>query len=507
MKKLIVFSALTFVALAVRAALPEPDLLARIHFAGTQKISTEKNAADFNNTFGCAEAIALRHQTADRLAPWLAGWLNAKLGTSVTGGAAKLRPLLDDLQQSEWFLEARTGANGQAQAALAIKLDAAHAKIWETALKPYFAGGTFQQTGGWLIFDSGTAGLKLSGVVAQASKSSAADVASLDVNWPRLAKWYPRLKELALPQTRFVITSPDEDFRVAGKLFFPESLNLNLEAWQFPSNLVHQPFVSFTAARGFAAWLKTQNWARDFQITSSPNQLYIWALQQIPYQTFAAAPVANAADALSQLYTRLSPAFAPQNPPTTMLMPFKLVKSTNEIVLQGAPFVAPYIQALREPEGQFLLAGAFPNTPRSKPLPPELFQRLSQKNLLLYHWEITAERLPLALQLSQLTLLLSEHRQLPSESASIKWIQHVAPKLGNTVTEVFQTGPAEMSFNRKAPGIFTALELLALGSWLEAPDFPHCNLNLPPRPTRLKRTPPRVPLSTPAPAPAVSPKK
>jgi hypothetical protein len=49
------------------------------------------------------------------------------------------------------------------------------------------------------------------------------------------------------------------------------------------------------------------------------------------------------------------------------------------------------------------------------------------------------------------------------------------------VTEVTQTGPEELSFDRKAPSGLNAVELIALANWLEAPNFPGCDLLLPPR--------------------------
>lgn len=96
--------ALSFSVLATRAALPQPDLLTQIHFAGAQKISAQANAAAFTNEFCSPQALALRAQTATKLAAWLAGWLqtNLNLSAPVPGGTAKLRPLLDDLQSSEF---------------------------------------------------------------------------------------------------------------------------------------------------------------------------------------------------------------------------------------------------------------------------------------------------------------------------------------------------------------------------------------------------------------------
>jgi hypothetical protein len=43
-----------------------------------------------------------------------------------------------------------------------------------------------------------------------------------------------------------------------------------------------------------------------------------------------------------------------------------------------------------------------------------------------------------------------------------------------------------LSFTRKAPGGLTAVELTALANWLEAPNFPGCDLSLP-APKRLPK--------------------
>ena len=504
MKKIFSILAVLLATAAVRAALPSPDLIAQIHFAGAQKFSAAPNVAAFTNEFCSAEAVALRQQTADKLSTWLAGWLQTNAAVTVADGAAKLRPLLDDLQNSEWFLEARAAVNGKPEVAIAIKLNAVRAQLWQTNLTPFFRTAGFKSSGGWLFFYSD---LEATGLGDRLfTRISQADNAwlTLDVNWPRLAQWYPKLKELGLPETQFTVTAPDDNFRLTGKFLFPENLALNLEPWRVPTNTIHQPFVSLTAVRGFAAWLQSQPWAQPYKVLPAPNQMFVWALPQVPYQTFAALPFADATDALAQAYARLQPVFNPQTPsPGNFLTPFTLERTNNEISLIGIPFIAPYLRTVREPAGQFLLAGAFPNTPRSKPLPPELFQRLAASNLVLYHWEITAERLSQALNLSQLGLLLTAHRQLEGESAAMKWIQNTAPKLGNNVTEIFQTGPAEMTFTRKAPGIFTAMELLALGNWLEAPNFPGCDLNLPPRPKNRKlhpHLPTAMPLPMPAPA-------
>ncbi|MGH7950680.1 MAG: hypothetical protein ACREFE_02000, partial [Limisphaerales bacterium] len=98
-----------------------------------------------------------------------------------------------------------------------------------------------------------------------------------------------------------------------------------------------------------------------------------------------------------------------------------------------------------------------------------------------------AERLKELPQLAQLTLMLTGHKQLDAKSAAAKWLNRIGPTLGNTVTEITRTAPDELTFTRKAPGGLTAIELLALANWLEAPNFPGCDLRMPARPTNLER--------------------
>jgi hypothetical protein len=69
---------------------------------------------------------------------------------------------------------------------------------------------------------------------------------------------------------------------------------------------------------------------------------------------------------------------------------------------------------------------------------------------------------------------------LEGGSATLQWLNHIGPTLGDSVTEVTQTGPSELSFKRSAPAGLTAIELIALAEWLEGPNFPSFDLSLPP---------------------------
>jgi hypothetical protein len=229
--------------------------------------------------------------------------------------------------------------------------------------------------------------------------------------------------------------------------------------------------------------------------------VFIWAMAQMPLQTFAAVPVPDARKALTQFEQKLS---ANTNWQSHLMMPLTMEVTSNRISWLGLPFIVPSLEALHEPFGDFLVAGVFPNGPKTRPLPPELFLRLAQSNLVYYHWEITADRLKQLPNLTQLALMVTRHRQLDAQSAAAKWLDRIGPTLGNNVTEVTQTAPNELLFTRKAPGGLTAVELTALANWLEAPNFPGCDLRLPPplHPLKLNRPRPQSPGQSAVPPPA-----
>jgi hypothetical protein len=343
------------------------------------------------------------------------------------------------------------------------------------------------EKGGWLVVDIGQNRLVLGELVLgllageiNAAGNGEKEWLSADINWPRLAQWSNGIKALDLPETQFEVTAKDKNLHIDGKFFFPENLSINLPAWQIPAYTISSPFVSFTAARGFANWLNAQAWARPYEISPIPDQIFVWALTASPFQTFTAIPVANSANAVAQAYARFSPAMNLANDEHEFIAPFRLTMANDQIQMQGVPFAGPFMRAERQTSGQFLLAGGFANSPNSHPLPSNILQRLALKNLLYYQWEITAERFPQVLNMSQLAMVLTQHQQIDGKSPTLKWLQKIAPHLGNTVTEIFQTAPDQMTFSRTAPGGLTAVEFLALGNWLEAKNFPGCDLKLQP---------------------------
>jgi hypothetical protein len=519
-------------AVTAPAAPTSPDLIARIHFAGAGQVSADPDAAAFTKLWCSPEALALRNQTLNKLSRAPYAWFRTKIAPGAGDGAKELRPLLDDLSTAEWFLQIRDGANGSPEYALAIRLDAGRAQLWQANLESVIEAWTgmsvektsngwnlkkhlppnlvrFVRVGDWVVFGLGEDGLPLNDelvrhVTAEKRPAAAEKSAWLaaDVNWPRLARWFPSINPFDLPETQMQLVGRDRILRLDGKLVFPQPLALTLDRWQMPVEMIHEPLISFTAVRGIAPWLEKQGWAQPYEISPVPNQLFVWAMAQVPLQTFAAAPVPDGKRALRELEQKMS-----ANPgwQSHLMVPLTMTMTNNQVSWTGLPFVAPNVQALHEPSGDFLFGGFFPNGPGPKNLPSELTAQLGQPNLVYYDWEITAERLKMLPHLTQLALMVTRHQQLNMQSAAGKWLAAIGPTLGNTATEVTQIAPNELSFKRSAPGGLTAFELTALASWLEAPNFPGCDLRLPPpihrRPhPQTNGVPPVKTLSTPPPS-------
>jgi hypothetical protein len=514
--------------LVVAANASPPDLIARIHFAGAEKISADTNSIAFTNFFCSTEAKALRDQTLNKLSRFPCLWFKSRLAAGTNDGGQQLRPLLDDLLKSEWLLEIRDATNGAPETALAIRLDTARAQLWQDNLAGVLQSWTslpavktsngwqlkkdlppnlvrFERHGDWVVIDCGQNDLLLGNEILKPllrTRIAGAETNWLtaDLDWLRLAQWFPPLKEFDFPKVELQFVGRDGDLWANGKFILTQPLP-PLEKWQIPTNVIHQPLVSFTAVRGIGPWLERQSWARRYEIQPPPGQFFIWALPGIPFQTFAAAPVPDANAALVQLDAKL-PVTSDANSKGIFPPPLTTTLTNNEITWHAVPFAAPFVQALHEPAGDFLFGGFFPNSPRSQPLPPELFQQLNTPNLVYYHWEITADRLIELPELTQLMLLMTRHRQFDPQTAAGKWLNHVEPMLGPSVTEMTQTGPRELSFLHKSRGGLTAIELVALVNWLEAPNFPGCDLRLPPPLSRPAHLPKHVP-GAPAPPPAV----
>jgi len=516
-------------AMTAQAA-PPADLIAQIHFAGAKQISADTNSQAFTNIFCSVEARELEGQTLDKLSHFPGTWFKPRIAAGAGDEAKRFRPLLDDLLKAEWIWEVHATTSGVPETLLAVRLGADRAQLWQNDLAGILQTWTrlpvtktgngwllkkdqppnrvrFARVGDWVVLSWGQNELPFSdGVIRrlQAEKRpvpAAKDYwVAADVDWPRLASWFAPLKNFDFPKIEMQIAGRNGDLWANGKFILSRPLPPP-ERWRMPTNTIHQPLESFTAVRGIGPWLSRQSWVKRYEIQPPPDQLYIWALPPIPMRTFAAAPMPEASAVVAQLNTRLSPVFT-GNTRSGFLSPVVTVFTNNEIAWRSVPFASPFLRALREPAGSFLFGGFFPNSERSQPLPRELFEQLNTPGLVYYHWEITSERLGSLSALTQLMLMITWHKPLGENSIASKWLNRIKPALGPTVTEVTRTGPNELTFLRKASCGLTAFELIALANWLEAADFPGCDLRVPPRAIRREHFLPGAPAAPVRPAPA-----
>jgi hypothetical protein len=470
----------------------------RVYFAGTNSISGDTNAAAIENIFGCSQARALESQTLDKLSHAPGIWFKDKLPAGTNDGSAQLRPLLDDFLKSKWIFEMRQ-APGAPEYALAIRLDDSRAQLWMNnlrglleswtkinaqnipggwELKQGMPGNLFRmvRAGDWVVAGCGQDELPLSEAWSQGEiAQNETNWLSAELDWPRLAHIFPALAKFDFPKTELQVTEADGDLKLAGKFHLSQPLP-PLEKWQIPANMMHPPLTSFTAVRGFGSWLKKQPWPRLQAISPTPNQAFIWSTRGAPLQTYMAVQVSNATNALAQLGQNLT---ANTNWENQLLFPVDINCTADAITWQDVPYLQPEITARTGPTGEYLLADVTPYLPHKKPLPERLLIAANRENLVYYHWEITSERLADLPHITQMALMMTQQKQLERNEAANQWLDYVGPLLGNSVTEVTRTGPSELSFMRTAPAGLTAIELMALASWLEAPNFPGCDLKLP----------------------------
>jgi hypothetical protein len=478
---------------------PEPKTIVQIHFAGAANISSDTNSAFFTNEFCSAEAVALENQTLDKLSHAPGIWFKEKLPTGASDGSAQLRPLLDDFLKSEWIFAMRD-VPASPEYALAIHLGTNRAGIWQTNLRSLLESWTkipakdipggwelkkdlppnlfrIVVAGDWIIAGCGQDNLPLADAWSQSGKipASGTNWLTAELDWPRLAQVFPKLAKFDFPAFNLQAIGSNSNLWLTGNIHLSQPLPPLVE-WKTPADMIHAPLTSFTAVRGFTPWLTNQSWAKPLELSPAPDQLFSWSQGQMALQTYVAVPVQNATNALAQLSRNLE---TDTNWQKNIMPAFGIDSTAYRIFLKNIPVAAPEILALPQTYGDYLFADVFPNLPGGKAPPPELFESINKSNLVFYHWETTSARLKDLPQLTQLGLLLTHRRQLNPNSPAQKWLDRIGSAPGDNVTVVTQKGLSELAFTRDAPTGFTAIELIALANWLEAPNFPGCDLSMP----------------------------
>lgn len=479
---------------------PQLESVARIHWLGKKRLAANTNAASFMSIWNMPESQRLEAQTLDKLA--LAPWGLPREGTNTAAIVATnppsllLRPLLEDLLQEECYIELRSASNQLGELAVAVRVDENRAYLWKTNLTAVlnslaaraspitnFASHIqFLRAGNWTVIgprhgDNGWVE-ELAGRLGQNSNLFTGEETNswleteLDVEGVSDALGLGWHLPEGMPKISLTIAGEGDLVRTTGRLKFEKPLPLELDAWNVPTNLVHDPLSSFTAVRGLRFWLSSLKVWNDLHLGPPPNQFFVWAQGSLPITTFWAAPLPDASNHIFQFTEHF---IHDANPwlSTNSMGQIQRTTNANAAIWGGLPFMEPYLKSTLLPEGEFIMGsvGASPFT--NRPAPTSLFEQfISRTNVVAYDWEVTGARIEPDLYTIQLLRLLFQKAQIPTDSTSMAWLQALETRLSNCATVAALTRSDTLSFVRRSSLGFTAVELQFLADWLESPDFP-----------------------------------
>ncbi|MBI2946491.1 MAG: hypothetical protein HYY23_02525 [Verrucomicrobia bacterium] len=481
------------------------DVAVRFHFAGFEHIQAGTTATTLTEIWNLPETGQLRTHLLRRLAQGLSKSFRPRIDKLDGAPAEILRPLLADLLQREFYLEVRRLGDKSSAWTLAVQLDPARIRSWQTNCSQLIGAWNCVTPSGTnhLSFGSANSWFVLHGLSGAASDESNRAGASpvfrqintkgrpidppknyllkADVNLARLPARLPFFAGTNQPAIELTVIGKGSGLKTEGRVLFPQPLRWQLEKWQIPTNTIRDPegkLISFTGAQGVAPWLKRQPVVAELGVEPVPNQLLTWGDSHAPFQIMAAARVKKATNLLARFVTEWMPKI---NASLDELGAGGLECQTNRsaIFWRGlAPVLVPYVRLASEPGQDFLEAGIFPvEKPPANPPPTELLEQLTGRtNLLYYDWEITQERLG---QLRAVTPHLSTFLDMPTLETGLtssKWLDAIQAKLVNTVTEITVQSPRELRLVRSSEIGLNGLELVAFAHWFESTNFPKLNL-------------------------------
>jgi hypothetical protein len=510
---------------APQAAVPaaSPDVAARIHWLGKKQLAADTNSFVLMSIWALPESVKLEAQVLDKLA--LALWPAAltNLPYPITNypalvashaNPARLRPLLDDLLQEESFLEVRTPTNRPAEAAFAIRLDAARAALWESNLAAVVESVTgarpvpakdgqpgwesvpgsnasapalswrLTRTGDWTLLGfspkPGTNSLLAElcariqsrpGGTPFVATNSWLD-AALDLRRVATALSLGWQLPTNLPAASITMASAGENVRTLADFDFPSPLHLELEPWNVPTNLIHDPLIGFTAVRGIRPLLKDFKPWNDLKLGTPPNQAFFWSQMPTPGSHFLALPSAQAGNQVEILgayfLSELNPIFD-----STQLGRFVRSGAAPHFKWTGAPVLSPDLEFVDQPQGPFIVAGFSGERMAAEPLPAGLLpQFVGLSNIVCYDWEVTGQSIQSLTPAFQILRHMFNRARLEPDPA-VSWFMAARTVLGNCATTWTLSGPARLSMSRISGVGLNGAELELLMDWLESPTFPH----------------------------------
>jgi hypothetical protein len=480
------------------------DTVVRLHWLGKDKVSADTNAAGLMKIWNAPESVRLEADIIGKLASAPRRLLGGKSDPASTN---LLHPLVEDIVHHETYVEIRRAANSPeaGEMVLAVRLDAGRSAMWETnlaaalhlltgiapvknpdgkrwALKKHHAPDLLEyaRVGEWTVVGAGQGrnGL-LEEMVARIEKERLPFHAAKNISWLEGEVDLPFLVTALrpegnwpgnLPKISFAMIGDGLSVSTRGLLRFSQPLPMVLKPWNVPTNFMGSDLSSFTAVRGVGSLLLSDVW-KEFETNSPPNQFYFWSENAVPMESYCAAPLADASNAVLRLseftLKKGSPLFAQHD-----MVRFRKAKTFNGIEWAGVPFVYPFLRSAETAGGNYILAGFFPLVVTNQPSSPFFRELPATTNLIYFDREHTGTRLEQLTYVTQFLRLAIGRPELAGDSAALGWLQSMSQKLGTTGTEITRQSEREFSYARKSSVGFTAIEIQWLADWVESPEFP-----------------------------------
>jgi hypothetical protein len=488
------------------------DTVVRVHWVGKKQLGIEASAYYLMRIWGLQPSKDIEAQTVSKLAlaPDLLAAQPAAVNPQMT--AMLVSPLLNDLLQEESYFAVRQPTNRPAEFVLAVRLSVPRSGIWLTnlAILAESLGGIPARPlngdrPGWRIQASNAEKNLIEMFregewtflgIARDKNSLLEETVARARNYPNPFSFRPATNnwlEADLDLSRlsnplFSTNSPFISLAVNGDganvlthadLNFPNAIQAPMPSWNIPTNLIHEPLGSFTAVRGIQSMLATSGaWAALSNLIGHsnppPQQACFWSQQNGQFLNYFAAPQPDAADHVRELTERV---MTRSNPwlDARGFVSFSRMPDGNGFTWGNLAIVKPFLTFKDVGADSFvfggLLAGADSST--NSPIRSTLLQDWpAQTNLFYYDWELTGRRVEPWLYISQIVRTILRRDQMQMTTAGVTWLGAIKARLGESTTEITQTGPNRLSFDRKSTIGLTAPELHLLIDWLESPQFP-----------------------------------
>lgn len=424
-------------------------------FAGLKAVRENKDLVTWRTVTALPEFGGFNSNLVQRVAMSLAKTLAE--GGNETNIARSLKPIAEDLVAYPTVYELDE-QGGSATWALAIQIPAERHGLWKASWdaiskNPKAAGAKLGREGNWTTLGNGN--IK---AVLEKAKQPTGEILEMNGDALLLKKFFPNLQPT---KTELKVTTRGRGLRTEGKAEFAQDLPFKLTPWEIPTNTIREPLVGFTAIQGLHDHLAQRP---IFKKHPAPNQVFIWSEGPNYFSAYAAAKVDNPKTFIQDIALGLNPPELSKK----ILGNFEFDTNSYGLYLTGLPIAVPFIRPAHSNDVNFVYAGLMAMSRwSSNAMPAELTHEVvSRTNLVYYDWELGHARIAQIRPLSQLFEMATRKPVANFTDPANKWLTAAEKNFGNTITEISQTGPRELSLVRSSDSGLSAIELFSFVQWV-----------------------------------------